>query len=111
VFEHVANDAKGFTEVRRVLRKGGIFLFTVPMTQAAETVERAIVRNGSIEHLLPPTYHDDRLRGRGQVLVFRDYGLDITQRLERAGFDTVQINALFEEAFLGFGRKVIIARV
>lgn len=111
VFEHVADDAKGFAEIRRVLRKGGLFVFTVPLTQATETVERAAVRNGSVQYLLPPTYHDDRLRGRGHVLVFRDYGLDITRRLERAGFSTAQIDARFEKTFLGFGRSVVVARV
>jgi len=111
VFEHVADDAKGFAEIRRVLRKGGVFVFTVPLAQASETVERAVVRNGSVEYLLPPAYHDDRLRGRGQVLVFRDYGLDITRRLEKAGFATAQIDTRFEKTFLGFGTSVIVARV
>ena len=111
VFEHVADDAKGFSEIRRVLRKGGFFVFTVPLSQAARTVERAAVRNGSVEYLLPPTYHDDRLQGRGQVLVFRDYGLDITRRLERAGFSNAEIDVRFEKTFLGFGQRVVVARV
>ena len=110
VFEHVADDLKGFSEVRRVLRENGLFVFTVPLSQATRTVERALSKNGSVQHLLPPTYHDDRVRGRGQVLVFRDYGLDIIQRLEQAGFANVRIERIFERAFLGSGRSVIIAR-
>ena len=86
VFEHVADDARGFAEIHRVLRPGGRFYFTVPLTQAAETVERARRVGDRVEHLLPPEYHDDRLTGPGTVLVFRDYGRDLPARLVSAGF-------------------------
>lgn len=33
-----------------------------------------------------PAYHDDLLRGHGQVLVWRDYGADLPDRLAAAGF-------------------------
>ena len=33
VFEHVADDALGFREIRRVLRDGGVFVFTVPLAE------------------------------------------------------------------------------
>jgi SAM-dependent methyltransferase len=109
VFEHVADDRRGFAELRRVLRPGGAFIFTVPIEDAERTVERAVQRDGAIEHLLPPAYHDDRIRGRGQVLVFRDYGRDICARLREAGFRDARIERAFEHAFLGFGRGVVVA--
>lgn len=109
VFEHVADDAKGFAEVRRVLRPGGAFIFTVPLEDADHTVERAVLRDGQIRHLLPPAYHDDRIRGRGAVLVFRDYGRDITGRLRAAGFGAARIESKYRQAFLGAGRSVVIA--
>jgi SAM-dependent methyltransferase len=111
VFEHVADDRRGFAEIRRVLRPGGAFIFTVPIEDADKTVERAILRDGTIEHLLPPAYHDDRIRGRGEVLVFRDYGRDITGRLREAGFGKAYINTVCWKAVLDTGRGVVVARV
>ncbi|MCX7556149.1 methyltransferase domain-containing protein [Xanthomonadaceae bacterium JHOS43] len=91
VFEHVPDDARGFSELRRVLRPGGMMVFTVPLSDAPRTVERARLTEGGIEHLLPPEHHVDPFKGNEPVLVFRDYGCDITQRLERAGFGGVRI--------------------
>jgi len=111
VFEHVADDRKGFSEIRRVLRPGGAFIFTVPIEDADVTTERAELRENRIEHLLPPTFHDDHIRGRGAVLVFRDYGRDIVNRLIAAGFQSVHIESRFKKAFLGTGREVVVASV
>lgn len=87
VFEHVPDDTKGFAEIYRVLRHGGHFVFTVPLWEDRRTVERAVMRpNGSVEHIREAKYHHDRVRGRFTVLVFRDYGGDIIEKLEFAGF-------------------------
>jgi SAM-dependent methyltransferase len=110
VFEHVADDAAGFREVRRVLRPGGVLVFTVPLSSSAVTVERAVERDGTIEHLLPAEYHGDRIRGQGRVLVFRDYGADIVGRLRAAGFAEAAIDRRCESAFLGQGCGVIVAK-
>jgi SAM-dependent methyltransferase len=109
VFEHVPDDRRGFAEIRRVLRPGGGFIFTVPLSDQDATVERARLEGNQIRYLLPPEYHDDRIRGRGTVLVYRDYGRDITGRLLEAGFRSARIERRFERAFLGTGRGVIIA--
>ena len=86
VLEHVADDASAFSELCRVLRPGGRMLFTVPLHGEC-TIERACVCDGRIEHLLPPAYHHDPLRGGAGILAFRDYGRDIIQRVLAAGFD------------------------
>jgi SAM-dependent methyltransferase len=91
VFEHVADDRKGFAEVFRVLKKQGNFVFSVPMILEASTVERAYIEKGLIHHILTPEYHlaPNRfwpLFGKSEVLAFRTYGLDLMDRLQSAGF-------------------------
>lgn len=111
VFEHVADDALGFREIRRVLRESGVFVFTVPLGNMDATVERARLKDGEIEYLLPPVYHGDRIRGHGRVLAFRDYGRDITSRLRASGFSDAFIDWRFRGAFLGQGCGVVVAAV
>jgi len=86
VFEHVPDDVKGFREIFRVLRTDGYFVFTIPLSDAEKTLERACIRGGEVIHLHPPEYHGDRIRGMGKVLTFRDYGRDIGKKLESVGF-------------------------
>jgi SAM-dependent methyltransferase len=94
VLEHVPDDARAFSELRRVLRPGGIMLFTIPLSGHAHTVERARLKDGVVEHLLEPVHHVDPLQGGAGILAFRDYGLDVVQRLEHAGFTRVAIEVL-----------------
>ena len=86
VMEHVADDARAFSELRRVLRPGGCMLFTVPLSGLACTIERARLLDGKIEHILDPIYHADPQRPESGILAFRDYGYDILDRLVTAGF-------------------------
>jgi SAM-dependent methyltransferase len=85
VLEHVPDDARALGELLRVLRPAGTMLFTVPLHDGAETIERARLRDGVVEHLLEPVHHTDPLRREG-ILAFRDYGRDIVGRVRAAGF-------------------------
>lgn len=110
VFEHVPNDLQGFKEIYRVLRDSGVFVFTVPLYDVDTTVTRALLDNGEIVHLLPPEYHDDSIRGVGKVLVFRDYGRDIVDKLLSVGFTDVEIIEQPDCAGFGYTKDVIVAR-
>lgn len=110
VFEHVPDDRRGFRELARVLRAGGVMVFSVPLNPGAATLERARLHGGGIEHLLPPTYHSDRLRGSGRVLCFRDYGFDIVDRLNDAGFEATVLHPVDSRVPWNAGRVVVTAR-
>lgn len=111
VFEHVPDDRKGFSEIRKVLRPGGRFVFTVPLMEEVVTVERAVMAGGVIRHLLEPEYHGDVIRGHGRVLCFRNYGRDIVGRLLESGFRSARMEPADPAAWWGFGIKVVVAEV
>ena len=91
VMEHVPDDARSFEELKRVLRGNGTMIFTVPLSESPTTVERAAIVDGTITHFLAPAYHTDPWRNGEGVLAFRDYGMDIKERLHSAGFAKVEI--------------------
>ena len=86
IFEHIADPKKGFKEIYRVLKPVGYFIFTVPVDRSLKSSRiRAIVEDNNVHHILPPSYHEDRLRRDG-ILVFTDFGLDLVAILEEIGF-------------------------
>lgn len=109
VFEHVPDDRRAFAEVHRVLRPGGSLVFTVPLMETAATLERARLEGGAVVHLTEPEYHGDRLRGRGRVLAFRTYGLDILDRLRAVGFEA-RLERIHDAAHAITDAKVVVGR-
>jgi SAM-dependent methyltransferase len=108
VFEHVEDDAAAFAELHRVLRPGGLAVFTVPLSDAATTVERTALRDGRRVPVLPPEIHGDPLRPDG-ILCLRNYGRDIVDRLRGAGFAHAEL-VRPASALLGQARTVVVAR-
>jgi len=109
VFEHVPDDHQGFTEIYRILKPNGNFIFTVPLGDELKTVERCkLMPDGTIQHFLEPEYHGDKIRGRNQVLAFRNYGLDLVEKLQAVGFKA-EIKVINSSAHLISEQKVIVA--
>lgn len=86
VFEHVRLDDRGFREIFRVLKPGGIFLLQVPYQSTPET--HILVRpDGEQDVFLePPQYHAEH------TLVYRIYGCDLLDRLKGYGFSVAEFN-------------------
>ena len=85
-------------------------VFTVPLTNSAVTVGRARLRDNAIEYVLPAAFHVDPLRDGAEILVYRDYGMDIVDRLRAAGFDDVRIMDISKNVPWNMGRHVVAAR-
>lgn len=108
VFEHVPDDRKGFSEIHRVLKNKGWFVMMVPFYEHP-TVERAILNNGELTHLVPPEYHLDPIRPEG-CLCFRNYGPDIVDRLKQSGFAHASIIKGDDYSGSGHFRYIIVAQ-
>lgn len=90
VMEHVRLDERAHREIRRVLRPGGVYLFTVPHFRDRETLTRVEVVDPADpsrdRHLLPPEYHGNANAEDGRALAYRAYGIDLDRMLRDLGF-------------------------
>ena len=91
--EYVRLDDRAHSEIYRVLKPGGIYIFTVPHDRAwAETLTRVQITDPEDSskdvHLMEPEYHGDtNSDGGGGVLAYRTYGRDIEKHLSELGFE------------------------
>ncbi|WP_372018482.1 class I SAM-dependent methyltransferase [Pseudoxanthomonas sp. 10H] len=94
VLEHVPRHEAALSEFARVLRPGGVLLFTVPFYEdqpCGETIAR-VGPDGAVEFFGAPEYHGDP-RGHG-VPCFHHFGWDLLQMLRRSGFaDAAMVRA------------------
>lgn len=90
VLEHVYDIDLALRECLRVLRPGGTLLFTVPFfAERKVNVLRACQhKDGTIEHILPASYHGDPVRTEGS-LTFHQFGWQLLDKIKDAGFSEV----------------------
>lgn len=86
--EHVPDVDRAQREIRRVLKKDGIHLFTVPIVwDRPKTRPRAQFKDGKLIQLLPPSYHGAPREGKKDFLVFHEFGSDFVGLCKMSGFD------------------------
>jgi len=96
VFEHVRNDKKAFKEIYRVLKRGGIHIFTIPYLFNQEAIIRVDTSTENDINILPPEYHFDMIRGK--IISYRTYGIDLFKQLSDIGFYTTVNNSTFKDS-------------
>ncbi|MGF1569125.1 MAG: glycoside hydrolase family 99-like domain-containing protein [Nodosilinea sp.] len=85
VLEHVFNPDQALREAMRVLKPGGLHIFTVPKNKRLLASEpRARLTAVGVEHLKPAEYHVDPKDDQG-ALVTWDYGADIADMFSAFG--------------------------
>ena len=92
VMEHVRLDELAHKEISRVLKKNGVYIFTVPHTRGVyENLIRVAIHDqndkSKDEFLLEPEYHGDVNGDGGGALSYRVYGIELDEMLNRAGLD------------------------
>jgi SAM-dependent methyltransferase len=80
VMEHVNQPDTVLREVRRTLKTGGAYLFTVPTyKQRVASERRAHYKpDGSVEHMAEPEYHGNPVDDAGSLVTFH-YGYDFAE--------------------------------
>lgn len=96
VLEHVADVDIAFAQMHRVLRPGGVALFTMPwFPWMQRTQVRGRLRSDdSLEEFLPTELHGDGLRAGG-IYTFYNFGADLEEMLIRAGFDQIRYGVCY----------------
>lgn len=91
VLEHVRLDDAAHAEIRRVLKPGGIYVFTVPHFRTGETLVRVKVHDpkdpSRDEFVTEKEFHGDANSEGGGALSYRAYGTDLDERLAAIGFE------------------------
>lgn len=112
VFEHIPLPYKAFSEVYRILKKGGSHVFTVPYYYDAEKdeVRASIDENGKIVHLMEPQYHGDPIRSDDGILVYTIFAREMLLKLQDIGFKVeLDIQRSLFKGILGNNNIVFIA--
>lgn len=91
VFEHIPNPYKAFSEIHKILKKGGSHIFTVPYYDERDNDEVRSILNekNEIIYLLEPQYHGDPIRENDGILVYTIFAKEMMQKLEKMGYSVI----------------------
>ena len=107
VMEHIPDPYRAFKEIHRILRPGGVHIFTVPFYQAHYFDEkRAEIIEDRVVHHLEPIYHLDPLSPKG-ILVYNIFSIEMLLSLSKIGFRTV-MHKLYDFRYGIFGNNAVI---
>lgn len=98
VFEHVMKPDLAFKEINRVLRPGGIHIFTMPWYPNQNTLQRVKFENGYMEYLQEPIYHGNPVDKKGSIVTY-DWGIDFPDYVYRC-------SGMFTTVFLKIDRNL-----
>ncbi len=89
VLEHVFSPQRALAEISRVLRPGGMHVFSTPKHKdLLQSRQRARLEGGQVIHVLEPAYHGNPISAEGSLVTW-DYGADFLQLVERwSGYRT-----------------------
>jgi len=102
VMEHVRLDFEAHKEIARVLKPGGVYLFTVPhFRHIRETIVRVSVVDADDpskdQFLMEKEYHGDTNSPDDAALSYRSYGTDLDEALTALGFSVEYTRQDFPE--------------
>lgn len=76
VMEHVVRPTQAFSEIARVLKQGGVYIFTTPLYRFVKTQARIKVDGADVIETLPAIYHGNPIDAKGSLVTY-DWGYDI----------------------------------
>jgi len=91
--EHVRRPWQGVSEVFRVLKAGGFYVFTIPYRDDRLTTSRVDTSGDEDRFLQEKVYHQDPYRPKDS-LVYTDFGADLPELLRPIGFETERLSVL-----------------
>ena len=90
--EHVPDIEAALSEIHRVLKSGGVHVFSAPVVwDGRKTRKRASIELGKVIHHHPPSYHGLVGQSASDLLVFYEFGEDLMEMCCAAGFEVESI--------------------
>lgn len=88
--EHIPDYELSLKQCVKKLRPGGRLIFSVPIFSMPSTNIRAKLDEAELTHIQEPEWHGD-IGGQAPILTFYNFGLDLMDKIEGAGFSKVEL--------------------